>query len=94
MSSKQFFNHQGPWSDATEPLMCTDTGDWRTKRPVVDREKCIFCGFCAIYCPVQVMEMKADCFEPDLGFCKGCGICAKECPKGAITMVPEGEFVS
>lgn len=95
MSSNQYFNHEGPWSDATDSLMCTDTGDWRSKRPVVDRKKCIFCGFCAIYCPIQVMEMTADsCFEPDLDFCKGCGICAKECPKGAIIMVSEGEFVS
>jgi 2-oxoacid:acceptor oxidoreductase delta subunit (pyruvate/2-ketoisovalerate family) len=93
MSSNTFFNHEGPWSDASEPLMCSDTGDWRSKRPVVDKDKCIFCGFCAIYCPIQVMEMQDDSWiSPNLDFCKGCGICARECPKNAIAMMPEGDF--
>jgi 2-oxoacid:acceptor oxidoreductase delta subunit (pyruvate/2-ketoisovalerate family) len=93
MPSNKYFKHEGPWSDANDPLMCSDTGDWRTKRPVVDKERCIFCGFCAIYCPIQVIEMKGDShFEADLSFCKGCGICAKECPKDAIAMMPEGDF--
>lgn len=95
MSSNQYFDHEGPWSDASDTLMCTDTGDWRTKRPVVAPDLCIFCGFCAIYCPIQVVSMKGEShFEADLGFCKGCGICAKECPKKAITMVSEEEFSS
>lgn len=93
MPSNKYFKHEGPWSDANDPLMCSDTGDWRTKRPVVDKARCIFCGFCAIYCPIQVITMQGDThFEADLSFCKGCGICAKECPKDAITMMPEGDF--
>ena len=27
------------------------TGSWRVFRPVVDKEKCNECGFCAMYCP-------------------------------------------
>ncbi|MBU8912187.1 MAG: 4Fe-4S binding protein [Desulfobacterales bacterium] len=93
MSPNKYFKHEGPWSDANDPLMCSDTGGWRTKRPVVDKDTCIFCGFCAIYCPIQVMEMVENShFSPDLAFCKGCGICAKECPKNAISMVAEGDF--
>ncbi len=93
MPSHKYFKHEGPWSDANDSLMCSDTGDWRTKRPVVDKDKCIFCGFCAIYCPIQVVEMKGDThFEADLSFCKGCGICAKECPKDAIAMISEGDY--
>ncbi|MCG8684066.1 MAG: 4Fe-4S binding protein [Desulfobacterales bacterium] len=95
MPINQYFNHEGPWSDANDPLMCTDTGDWRTKRPVVDEDSCILCGFCAIYCPIQVVTLKGEShFEADLGFCKGCGICAQECPKDAISMVSEEEFLS
>ena len=95
MPSNQYFKHEGPWSDAAGPLMCTDTGDWRSKRPVVDAERCILCGFCAIYCPVQVVMQKGEShFEADLEFCKGCGICAQECPKDAIAMVSEEEFIS
>ncbi len=97
MPSNVYFKHEGPWSDANDPLMCSDTGDWRTKRPIVDPEKCIFCGFCAIYCPIQVVEPVVEAredshFQADLSFCKGCGICAKECPKNAISMISEGEF--
>ena len=68
------------------------TGDWRSQRPVVDKDKCIHCALCWIYCPegcIVDMEPEAKYFKPDLDFCKGCGICAHECPKGAIEMVTE-----
>lgn len=67
------------------------TGSWRSKRPVVDKEKCINCLICWIYCPdnsvlVENGEMKG--FR--LTHCKGCGICARQCPRKCITMVGEG----
>ena len=92
MSLNKYFKTEGPWSDAKVEIMCSDTGGWRSERPVVDEEKCILCGFCAIYCPIQIMKLQSDLFHTDLDFCKGCGICAQECPTNAITMVSEGEF--
>ncbi|MDR1394919.1 MAG: 4Fe-4S binding protein [Deltaproteobacteria bacterium] len=68
------------------------TGDWRSTRPVLDREKCIYCGFCYIYCPDGVYQDQGPqekYYKPDLDFCKGCGVCAFECPKKCITMVLE-----
>lgn len=68
------------------------TGDWRSQRPILDREKCIYCGLCWIYCPegcYRDMGPEEKYFQADLDYCKGCGICAHECPKGAIEMVVE-----
>ncbi|MFA7694062.1 MAG: 4Fe-4S binding protein [Methanoregula sp.] len=62
------------------------TGSWRVFKPVINREQCIACGLCALYCPDAVIK---DDLVFDLAFCKGCGICANECPKKAIAMVRE-----
>jgi pyruvate ferredoxin oxidoreductase delta subunit len=88
---KQFsFPLEGPWSDASQQLLCLETGTWRTARPHVDIKKCTYCGLCSLYCPPHCMLTKDDHFEPNLEYCKGCGVCAKECPTKAISMVPEG----
>lgn len=90
---KEFtYKYESAWSDANELLLCMDTGTWRTRRPVVDQERCSYCGLCALYCPPQCVIALSDHFEPNLAFCKGCGICAKECPRKAITMVAEGQI--
>ncbi|MFA6361982.1 4Fe-4S binding protein [Methanoregula sp.] len=62
------------------------TGSWRVFKPVVDKEKCNECGFCAMYCPDGAID---EDLRVDLRYCKGCGICANECPKKAIAMVRE-----
>lgn len=68
------------------------TGGWRVTRPIHDKNKCINCMICWIFCPdsaILVKDGKIDKF--DLDHCKGCGICAKECPPKvtAITMLKE-----
>jgi pyruvate ferredoxin oxidoreductase delta subunit len=69
-----------------------ETGDWKSRRPVLDKEKCIKCGFCFLYCPEGCVRPNEEgYFISNLKYCKGCGICANECPKKAITMVVEGE---
>jgi pyruvate ferredoxin oxidoreductase delta subunit len=68
------------------------TGDWRTSRPIWDRDKCIHCLFCWVYCPDASILVKGNKVQGiDYAYCKGCGICAAECPKRAITMKPEAE---
>jgi len=66
------------------------TGDWRSKRPVWDNDKCIKCGICYIFCPdIAVTQREDGFFEANLEYCKGCGICAVECQTRCIEMKDE-----
>jgi pyruvate ferredoxin oxidoreductase delta subunit len=72
-----------------------ETGDWRSKRPVLNKEKCINCLFCWVYCPDSAIQLQdGKVTGIDYAHCKGCGICARECPAKvqAIEMKSEGEF--
>ncbi len=71
------------------------TGQWRTRRPVVNHDECVaakagrpVCMQCWLYCPEAVIK-KSVPIEIDLEYCKGCGICMEVCRSGAIEMVPE-----
>lgn len=75
-----------------EGLHIIQTGKWRTRKPVMDNEKCVKCGMCLMYCPVNSICRHEDgSFEICYDYCKGCGICAHECKKGAIEMQPVKE---
>ena len=65
------------------------TGDWRAFKPIIDKEKCVNCLLCWIFCPDASIKRLEDNVEVDYKYCKGCGICANECPVKAIKMVEE-----
>ncbi len=72
-----------------------DVSGWRTYRPIHDKQKCINCLRCWIFCPDSAIQAKDGKITGiDYKHCKGCGICAAECPKkvGAITMKLESEI--
>ncbi len=86
------------WKDMTIGCIMTEpgsaseykTGDWRSDRPILDKEKCIKCGICALYCPEGCINTdKYGYPEANLYYCKGCGICARECWVNAIKMEEE-----
>ena len=63
------------------------TGEWRSKDPHIDKDKCSNCLLCFIYCPENCVKLDGyKISNIDLDYCKGCGICAEECPKNAIEM--------
>ncbi len=69
-----------------------ETGDWKSRHPVLDKAKCTKCGLCFVYCPEGCIHAdKEGFFVADLKYCKGCGVCPAECPRKAIVMENEGE---
>ncbi|MCM1189705.1 MAG: 4Fe-4S binding protein [bacterium] len=88
-------NEKTRWQDMTEGLQIYEpatskqfcTGEWRTRTPVTDWEKCKQCLLCVPYCPDSCIPVKGNRREDfDYDHCKGCGICEKACPFGAIAM--------
>lgn len=69
--------------------LVTKNSGWRRVRPVVDRDKCVMCLQCYLYCPDGVIFEKDGIVCIDYDFCKGCGICGKICRPGAIKMEAE-----
>ena len=64
---------------------------WLSRRPVIDKKKCVRCGVCVETCP---LEVKAVQFpggrrdrrpEYDYKACIRCYCCQEMCPEGAIT---------
>lgn len=89
---------QYTWEELTVGSVVTEpgnaraykTGDWRSQRPVVEKEQCIKCAVCWIFCPeAAIYRTEAGYYLAGLDYCKGCGICAQECLTGCITMVEE-----
>ena len=65
-------------------------GDKREKKPVIDKNKCIKCGLCYIFCPDgAIKRIDEGYYDVELDWCKGCGICELECWFGAISMIQE-----
>jgi len=80
-----------PAAIVTEPRSARQflTGDWRTRKPVLDESKCTNCLFCWIWCPEPAILRTPKKVSFDYNYCKGCGICAVECPVQAIKMMEE-----
>jgi len=69
------------------------TGTWRVFTPKLDKEKCVKCLRCWIYCPeATIIRNKDDTVDIDYEYCKGCGICANVCKVKAIVMEREGDI--
>jgi pyruvate ferredoxin oxidoreductase delta subunit len=63
------------------------TGNWRVFRPKLDRERCIKCLRCWIFCPEGVIFRESDdSVKIDYEYCKGCGVCSNVCSVNAIVM--------
>lgn len=69
--------------------LVTKNAGWRNVCPVIDKDKCVGCLQCYLYCPDGVIYKDAGKVSIDYDFCKGCGICRRVCKVGAIEMEAE-----
>ena len=66
--------------------------DWRIKKPVFNKDFCIDCQFCWIYCPdISIISRDKKMVGIDMDHCKGCAICVEVCPTNpkSLLMFPE-----
>lgn len=72
----------------------SQTGLWRTLRPIIDYDKCNRCWWvCSTLCPDGAMSVEDSGFPKiDLDHCKGCMVCVSVCPPHIIAVLPESEF--
>lgn len=67
-------------------------GDWRVEKPVFNRDLCIDCQFCWVFCPdISIISRDKKMIGVDYEHCKGCGICVEVCPTNpkSLLMFPE-----
>ncbi len=66
--------------------------DWRIEKPVFNKDFCIDCQFCWVYCPdMSIIARDKKMIGIDMDHCKGCGICVEVCPTNpkSLLMFPE-----
>ncbi len=66
--------------------------DWRLEKPVYNKDYCIDCQFCWVYCPdVSIISRDKKMIGVDMDHCKGCGVCVEVCPTNpkSLLMFPE-----
>ena len=66
--------------------------DWRLIKPIFNKDYCIDCQFCWVYCPdVSIISRDKKLIGVDMDHCKGCGICVEACPTNpkSLLMFPE-----
>jgi pyruvate ferredoxin oxidoreductase delta subunit len=67
--------------------------DWRLEKPIFNKDYCIDCQFCWIYCPdISIISRDKKMLGIDMDHCKGCGICAEVCPTNPKSLIMYPEF--
>ena len=66
-----------PQIDSSEPVT--------VPVPVVDKEKCTYCGLCSDVCAYNAIAVAGRTVLVFRELCHGCGACSYVCPEGAIS---------
>ena len=77
--------------ESNKPLISysREVADWRVIRPIIDKDACVGCKRCWVFCPETAISMVDGKADVNYDYCKGCGICAEECLVRAIKMERE-----
>ena len=55
--------------------------DWRVIKPIYNRDVCIDCQNCWVFCPdTSIISRDKKMIGIDFDHCKGCGVCVEVCP--------------
>lgn len=54
----------------------------------IDPDKCTGCGYCAMFCLMECIELQPDGLYAVNDRCVGCRACKVNCFNDAITMIP------
>jgi len=65
---------------------------WRVIKPVYNRDICIDCQNCWMWCPdTSIISRDKQMLGIDYDHCKGCGVCVEVCPTNPKSLLMFGE---
>ncbi len=68
---------------------------WRVVKPVYNRDICIDCQNCWVWCPdSSIISRDKQILGIDYDHCKGCGVCVEVCPTNPKSLLMFGEALS
>jgi len=81
-----------PYSDFSS--YTATVASWRVIKPVYNRDICIDCQNCWVWCPdSSIISRDKQMLGIDYDHCKGCGVCVEVCPTNpkSLLMFAEAE---
>ena len=82
-----------PYSESNS--FTASVADWRIDKPVFNKDFCIDCQFCWIYCPdMSIIARDKKMIGIDMDHCKGCAICVEVCPTNPKSLLMFDEHIA
>jgi len=86
--------HQEDRAYSVSNSFTASVADWRIEKPVFNKDYCIDCQFCWVYCPdISIISRDKKMIGVDMDHCKGCGICVQVCPTNPKSLLMYSELV-
>jgi pyruvate ferredoxin oxidoreductase delta subunit len=72
-----------------------NVASWRVMKPVYNRNICINCQNCWVWCPdASIISRDKQMMGIDYDHCKGCGVCVEVCPTNPKSLLMFSETVN